>query len=341
MPYYAIGGVELAAEVGPRYGGGILRTHFLARPPEAKPAQTEWVSVAPYERPLSLGSTISAVREVRRQNPDVIVFSLWRSFFAFAAVRLLFPRKFVVTFLHNTKNNHRVNAFVTRLMVMFSDALFADSAATAVSRRAAGKRARPISMVLYGSSEESDQLQRPAAPLFVSWCRLNRQKRIHLALEFIAELKKRRPDVRYSIIGPDGGSLEFLQSETKRLGLTGEVEFVGAKDRAYIEEAAARSVFFLQLSSFEGQSLAVTEAMQLGLVPVVTAVGAIADYCDDGINAVYYSGTTETAERVDRLLDQPEKVRELAAAARSQFVSTKSYSQDMIEAVRELEPQLR
>lgn len=336
VPHYSTGGVELAAESGARNGGGILRTHYLSTPYEVKRAPCDWITAGPYRSSFGLGATVRALREVRRQNPDIIVFSLWRSFLAFLAVRLFFPRKPVIVFLHNTKNNHVVNALFTRIMVRFSDALWADSLATAVSSRAGGRPARPISMLLHRSDTEPPQ---PTAssfrPHFVSWCRLNPQKRVHLALELIWRLKKRRPDVHYYVIGQDDGCLPFLKAEVERLGLGETVEFLGRRDRAFIENAAREATFYLQLSAFEGQAMAVTEAMQLGLIPVVTPVGAIADYCEDGVNAIFYSEADGTAERLHQLFTEPDRLPELSAAARSRFSSTKQYAEDVLDAFEE------
>lgn len=337
VPHYSIGGVELAAQAAARESDGIVRTHFISAPVGVD-RPSEWITFSKRSsmNPLAI---VRAVREVQRQDPDVVVFSLWRSVLAFVAVRLLFPSKTTVVFLHNTKDKHWLSALITRFMVRHADGLWADSAATAASARAAGRPARPISMMLHPSADEKETRHRPVAPSFVSWCRLDRQKRIHLAIEFIAELKKWRPDVRYSVIGPaypDARTLDFLIAETERLGVQKEVAFLGPTGRAGIEEAAGQATFYLQLSSFEGQSMAVAEAMQLGLVPVVTPVGGIADYCQDDVNAIFFSGLEGTVARLVGILTEPQQVRDLALAARSRFSSTKSYTQDVLDAFSEI-----
>lgn len=334
VPHYSIGGVELAAEAAAREGGGVLRTYFLSTPVQVERRPCRWITSSSQRSSLSPGAILDALREVRRQDPDVVVFSLWRSVLAFIAVRLVFPRKTAVVFLHNTKDKHLLSALVARFMVRFADVLWADSAATAVSYRARSRPARPISMVLHRTADQV--APRAVKPIFASWCRLDVQKRIHLAIELIAELKKHRQDVRFSVIGPDTGTLDFLVAEAERLGVTREVAFLGPKDRAGIEEAAGQATFYLQLSSFEGQSLAVAEAMQLGLVPVVTPVGGIADYCQDGVNAIFFSDLEATVARLVDLLTKPQQVRDLALAARSRFSSTKSYTQDVLDAFGEI-----
>lgn len=341
VPHYSTGGVELASESGARKSGGILRTHFLSTPYQVKRAPCEWITAAPNRSSFSPGAVLAAVREVRRQKPDVVLFSLWRSMFVFLAVRVLFPRTPVIMFIHNTKNNHSVNAVFTWIMVRLADAVWADSAATALSSRAGGRRARPISMLL----QRTDALPRAAhaaRPSFVCWCRLNPQKRVHLAIDLIGRLKRLgRDDLRFTVIGQDDGCLADLQAQVESLGLTENVEFLGRRDRAFIAKAAREATFYLQLSAFEGQGMAVMEAMQLGLVPVVCPVGAIADYCEDGVNGIFYSDGEATAGRLHELLGNPEQVAKLSAAAQTVFSMTKEYAEDAVEAFGDFLTDLR
>ena len=53
-----------------------------------------------------------------------------------------------------------------------------------------------------------------------------------------------------------------------------------------VKHYAKKCSFFLQLSFYEGFAMSVIEAMQLGLVPVVTNVGEISNYCIDNFNGV-------------------------------------------------------
>ena len=48
--------------------------------------------------------------------------------------------------------------------------------------------------------------------------------------------------------------------------------------------------------------MSVVEAMQLGLVPVVTNVGEISRYCIDNFNSVIYKSDIETFDDISKLL---------------------------------------
>jgi glycosyltransferase involved in cell wall biosynthesis len=86
--------------------------------------------------------------------------------------------------------------------------------------------------------------------------------------------------------------------------------------------------------------MAVVEAMQLGLVPVVTPVGAIPEYCFDGRNALIFENVESTARRLVSLLASPDEVLRLSIAAQEQFSTARLYVEDMIDAAHALAGQM-
>ena len=87
-------------------------------------------------------------------------------------------------------------------------------------------------------------------------------------------------------------------------------------------------------------ALSVVEAMQLGLVPVVTPVGEIASYTQDGISAIWVGpneeGDTAAAAAILDLLDRPNKWREMRRAALSSWVDRALYADDVLLAAEEI-----
>ena len=334
VPADGIGGVEVAARSGATSGGGLLRTHFLAG---SGPSGGDGpISHGGAASPFSPAAIRAAVRQVRRLDPDVVLFSLWQSLFAFLAVKLLFPRKKTAVFLHCDRRVHAADAIATRTMIALADAVWGDSrqALADVQARADTK---VISFVLdHRPVDDRDPETFRFEPRFIAWSRLSREKRIDLALELIARLNRIGIAAHFTIVGPDGGCLDALRHQVERLGIAGRVEFLGPRSHGEIPDLASSATFYLQLSDFEGQALAVVEAMQLGLIPVVTPVGAIADYCSDGGNAILFDGLEQTAARLRDLLEQPAKMASMSAAARRQFESAPLYHDDLIAAAGEL-----
>lgn len=333
LPSDGIGGVETAARTAALQSGGAIRVHALARSSLSTGAASPWITEGNAGTSLGPAAALGALRLVRRLDPDAIVFSLWRSFIAFLLVKLFYPRKRLCLFLHCSISVHVVDRLCGWLMMRLADEIWADSEETLRRRvKTARKPSRVISMVLHAPTDTDVPPDRRPTADFICWCRLADQKRLDRALLFIAEMKRRRGDVRFTVIGPDMGLLEQLRRMALDLGLVDNVEFVGPQDRAHIEKAAAGSSFFLQLSTHEGQSMAVVEAMQLGLVPVVTPVGMIPEYCIDGVNGVIFRDNRSAADRVERLLADPAEFQKLSQAAREQFARVKLYTQDVLDA---------
>jgi glycosyltransferase involved in cell wall biosynthesis len=338
VPNYGLGGVELAAESAAVDNGGLVRVHFLAAMAgQPLPKPCPWVTIGPQGSALGLRALVAAIRQIREADPEILLFSLWRPLPLFLAAKLLFPRKKFVLFLHLEKDLHWVDAIVTRIMLAGIDEVWADSEAALKRRGKAGRRGRVISMVIHPPSRRRGKGTgpRPAAT-FISWCRLNRQKRVDRALELVAKLKQRVPGIRYTALGPDGGELASLRVQVESLGLQDNVAFAGPKNRGEIERAAASASFFLQLSDFEGQSMAVMEAMQLGLVPVVTPVGGIPTYSEDGADAVYVGDLDVAASRLGDLMSDPRAIARMSAAAKARFGSVRTYSEDIRDAATAL-----
>lgn len=76
--------------------------------------------------------------------------------------------------------------------------------------------------------------------------------------------------------------------------------------------------------------MSVLEAMQLGLVPVVTPVGEITRYCRDGENGILIGDDAVTVERVGRLLADHQQYRMMANRAWSTWQDQSLYREDVI-----------
>ena len=103
-------------------------------------------------------------------------------------------------------------------------------------------------------------------------------------------------------------------------------------DFEQIKNYAKKCSFFLQLSFFEGFAMSVVEAMQLGLVPVVTNVGEISRYCIDNFNSVIYKSDIETFEDISKLLDNEEHYLNMRKNAIENWFNHKTYKQDIISS---------
>jgi glycosyltransferase involved in cell wall biosynthesis len=289
------------------------------------------------ERRLNSPSTFAAaVRDVLALRPDVLICSLWRSMLVGLAVKRRRPRTRLVVFLHTSEKTHFLDRLAQGLAIRAADEVWVDSQATLDSISGQNtSRTRLISFVL---RRRARLPWAPPAPRFVTWGRLHPHKGHDRSLELIGELVKLGVDARLTIWGPNCGSETALRRQCRSLGLADRVTFAGEVAHDRLAEIAAGNSFYLGLSRLEGFGMSVVEAMQLGLVPVATAVGEIASYVGDGENGILVdpADLPTTARRIAELLQSPEEIQRLAAAASRTWDDSPLYAEDFCRAARAL-----
>lgn len=334
IPYDGIGGVERAAATaeGARLDDMRLERLFIVSETDDKAARQALRS------PFALWQ--AAIR-LKRAAPDLIILSLWRSIVVGMLARLLGCRVPTVLFLHNSRDAHPVDRWITRRAARRVNAIWADSRVTLEQRlpRLPAVPNRVISYLPERLSPARTATPDPR-PDFVFWGRLSAQKAPLRMLEVFARIQSARSDAHLTIVGPDGGELPKLVAAIAERKLEDAVELAGAAGRDTIREYAARASFYLQTSRYEGMALSVMEAMQLGLVPVVTPVGEIASYTEHNRNAVWIDPGDDDGEAATRdilrLLERPERWRALRSAAVRQWMDCTLYSNDLMLAARDL-----
>ncbi|MCT1922362.1 glycosyltransferase family 4 protein [Brevibacterium luteolum] len=290
--------------------------------------------------PISL---IQLVRYIRRQRPDILVTSLWRSTAVGFIASALLPRTGWVVYLHNTRYTNVVDRILHTVALRCADAVFCDSHATRSALVSPATRT-PVYVVTPASAAVTE-LQPPQRDerdadtsngneiRLVFWGRLARQKRLDRAIELLAELQRTHPGgARLDIIGPDEGEAAGLTALADRLGIADRFHRHEPCRPEEIAGLAAEADFFVQLSDYEGLGMAVREAMHLGLVPVVTPVGEIPAYATDGVNAICSSADAQTlAQRVREVMTDPDRYR-----AAAQAVALPDFIGDFTSACREV-----
>lgn len=335
IPYDGIGGVESAARslTAGKHGNLVFAKHFLVRrttTPDT-PVETHGPGGA-QDRP---GNYRVLLNLFLRTQPDLVIASLWRSVFGILLVKLIRPRQPVVVFLHLSHHVHVVDWLINWLGMWVATEIWADSRAT-LDRRVPSlirSRGRVISFVLIRSDPP---LAKTVAPYFLFWGRLNKQKGLERSLRIFSAIRSRHPDAKLRMIGPDGGEEAELRHQAHELGLTDCVTFEGPMSQAQIRGAAEEAAFFLQTSRDEGMSLSVVEAMQAGLVPVVSPVGEIARYCMHKQNALVVTDDEKVVVDIDALLADQEAYLGMSRAAARYWLDHPLYRDDVLDSCRRL-----
>ncbi len=324
IPEDGMGGAEIAARIAAdRVGDDLHIASLTDGPPGDIPANVHYLR----------GASASAL--ARRLQVDVAVFSLWKAIPALIMTRLTAPGVKTVLFLHSDRPVHVADRWLTDLAARLADQVWADSPGSLRGRlgEAGLKRGRVISFVQHRPEAVVRTSPRPA---FIAWGRLTRLKRIDRTIRLFARIAARHPEARLTLVGPDAGSRAELEVLVASLGLAGHVTFTGPLDFHAIMERAAGADFFLQLSDQEGAAMSVIEAMQLGLVPVVTPVGEMAEYCQAMETGVVFQNEDQTATDLECLLADTKLFNRMATAARNRWTATRLYDQDFMAAAETL-----
>jgi len=125
------------------------------------------------------------------------------------------------------------------------------------------------------------------------------------------------PDTVFILVG-DGESAEALSSLATRLGISGNIRFLGW--RPDVAEIISAVDIFVFPSLNEGMGRAVVEAMALGKPVVASRVGGIIDIVRDGENGVLVppADSDELAAAIKSLLADPAERERLGQEGKRQ-----------------------
>ena len=291
-----------------------------------------WHNLVAFISPIPL---LLAVRRIISNDADVLIASLWRSAIVGILVKCLRPKIKLIIFIHSATDFHWLDFIVTRLAMGFALEVWADSDASLRERfpRLDPEKCRVISFI----TRRFEALPaHEARPDFIFWGRIRAEKGLDHALRIFAEVMKQYPDARFWIIGPDEGLLQTTQQLSKSMDLMDNVFFLGPATLAELEVNALKATFYLQTSLYEGMAMSVVEAMQMGLVPIVTPVGEIPAYCGHDFNALIVKSDQQVVENVRGLLDCDKKYQNIRKNAIATWKDAPLYADSVLQACEEL-----
>ena len=286
-----------------------------------------WAGLAMVASRIGLGP-------LRRSRPDVVIDS--QNGLPFLA-RLAYGRRVVLLVHHCHRDQWPVaGRFLSRfgwfVESWLSPRLHRDNQYVTVSLPSArdltdlGVDANRVAVVRNGLDEAPpDTLtgERSATPRAVVLSRLVPHKQIEDALDAVAVLRPRMPELQLDIIG--GGWWEDrLVRRAEQLGIADAVTFHGHVDDVTKHSVVQRCWVHLLPSAKEGWGLAVIEAAQHG-VPTIgyRSSGGLTDSVVDGVTGVLVDSHGDFVDRFEELLTDHVLREELGAkaAARSREFS--------------------
>lgn len=150
--------------------------------------------------------------------------------------------------------------------------------------------------------------------LFVCIARLSAQKNHALLLEAFARGPVAAGRARLLLVG-QGDSRSKLEKQAAALGLRDRIHFLGV--RTDVPDLLNASDVFVLSSDWEGNPLAIMEAMSAGKAVVSTAVGGVPELIEDGSSGLLVPpGDSRTlAQTMKHMLVNPEARKAIGKAA--------------------------
>lgn len=175
------------------------------------------------------------------------------------------------------------------------------------------------SMIIYDEIYEKKYNLDSSLPLSIGYaCRLVKlQKQTHLLPTVIDKLEQMQLSYRLEIAG-DGECYDELQRYIRQHKLESRVRLLGHLNREEMQNYWKRQDVYLNISSFEGTSLAMLEAMSYGCVPVVTRVSGVDEFVTHHWNGcvVDINHTEQTAEEIYYLAERRSLLKEYGSICR-------------------------
>lgn len=160
----------------------------------------------------------------------------------------------------------------------------------------------------------------------VSTCRLVKKKGIEYAIQAIAEVVKKYPNIHYTIVG-DGPEFKYLQSLVQRLNLHKKVTLCGWKNQNELVPILRRSHIFLLPSikapdgNEEGIPNAFKEAMAMGLISIGTWHAGTPELIEHGKSGflVAEKNVSQLADAIKYVIEHPDIWESVGLAARKKI----------------------
>lgn len=324
LPYKGIGGVEMAAESLSH--GSSFDINYIY--PDAD-ILTSGRAITYYPRYI-----FSEIFRLINIRPSILIVSLWRSCFVGLIFKVFFRKNKLVVFLHATKDSHFLDWLFTRLAILVATEVWSDSEATLLERSRLLKKTknRVISFLI----DRLEYKEKAIGSNFIFWGRLAPQKNLIRTINIFKKIMDKIPDSTLKIIGPDCGELDNISRLLTKLDMVDSVSILGELNINEIVQHAEECHFYLQTSLYEGMAVSVIEAMQIGLIPVVTPVGEIRNYTSDGVNAIWIDDDRTTIASIIELSRNPAKYKNLSVNAAQRWKNETLYRDSMEGALIEL-----
>ena len=298
---------------------------------------------------LALRRLMDLRRTMKRERPDIVISFCVKANFRSAYCMAGMKTPLLVSVRNNPWQDYACHRASTRWMEKkAAGCVFQTQEAKAFFSTPFQRRSR----IIWNPVDEKYLLDVPAqesaggngvrSNRVVTVGRISRQKNQMLLLKAFHRIREQFPDITIQIYGEEGerGVKEAMEAYILEHKMEDQVAFMG--HCSSLEKEIADADLFVLPSDYEGMPNALIEAMVLGLPVIATdcPCGGASALIEDGISGflVPVGDDKRLAERMERLLTDPELARQMAGAAEevAQRVSPQRIYGEWREYVEEL-----
>ncbi|GHT23243.1 hypothetical protein FACS189430_06210 [Bacteroidia bacterium] len=267
-------------------------------------------------------------------KPAILITSLWKASILGVLSKIFRPKTKYVEFIHNSVYFHFFDKFFTKLAIAASNAVFCDSlsAKEFIKGQYANKPIEIVSFLRFASPEDwHPKVDIRLKALYVG--RFHEQKRVDRLILLIKTLADAGLVFSVDLFGRDDGTMGIAKEMIAKYGLESHVFLRGEVSANEVKNLFSKYDFYFQTSDVEGMAMSVVEAMQHGLICVLTNVGEIRNYAKNGENAIIIAENFDLTSAIAQIKTVTENI-DLANAisknAYTQFVSEDSFADSLV-----------
>jgi len=281
---------------------------------------------------------IRALYYVLKFKPDIVITSLWKAVPIGMLTKLFKPAIKYVEFIHSSVYFHSFDKLFTKLALKSANVVFCDSTSAKIFIEKQGfrKPAEIISFLRFQLPEQRKPKQQVVLKaLFIG--RFNQCKRIDRLVLLVKELVGSGLNFQVDLYGKDDGTMDLVKALIIENQLEANIFLKGEVASDKVQGLFSGYDFYFQTSEVEGMAMSVVEAMQHGLICVVTNVGEIRNYAKNGYNAIVIDEDfelTTIVEQVKNVCNNLDTANTISQNAYLTFFDQKDFADSLTETLK-------
>lgn len=179
-----------------------------------------------------------------------------------------------------------------------------------------------LSAVESGDKAAEIRKQLGAGKIIMTACRLTPWKGVDGIIRILPEVKSKLGKIKLVVLG-EGGELPKLKQLAEKLGVLGEVEFLGKIEHSQILSYYKAADLFILNTNYEGLSHTLLEVMKAGVPIITTNVGGNPEVITNGQEGILvkYNNLEELGAAVLKILNSYDLARTLVENSKEKLKS--------------------